>query len=139
MEANALRWFLTLFVVLVTSACQADPSQGLAVEARPLCKDGEIWLTVTVQNMGSRSVRIENGVLPWEYDPVGTSFEAESAGRALSRNSAIPLIGRTGPIDLQPQQKMSGETPIGFMFPEIASLIGKQPITVRWAYWTEPQ
>jgi len=113
--------------------------QAMTIHVEPICKDEDIWLRTTIKNASSRSIQIENGVLPWEYDPVGTSFAAESSGKKLSRNTFITPIGRAGSIVMQPGQERSGETPIEFMFPEIAQIVGKQPITVHWAYWTRPQ
>jgi hypothetical protein len=124
------------------SACGASPrneTEYLRIEFAPVCKDGEIWLRGTLRNESAATVRIENGVLPWEYDPVGTSFNANSETKQLTRNPAVPLIGRTGPIDLQPRETRSGDVPIAFMFPEITALAGKQRVVIDWVYWTKPK
>lgn len=140
-----------LLVVLVAiagvSACgdrsdggQRIEWQGLAIEFKPICKDQEIWLSGSIRNTSSETKRIENGVLPWDYDPVGTFFSAESSENKLTRNPASPMIGRPGPIDLRPQEQRSGETPIGFMFPQIVALLDKsKPVSVHWVYWTSPR
>ncbi len=108
---------------------------GLVVEFKLACIQNDIALSGTILNSTSQLIRIESGSLPWQYDPLGSEFRAESAGKALTRNEAAALIGRTGPIKLATQERRSGSTPIGFMFPDMKTLLAKkQSVTVHWKY-----
>jgi hypothetical protein len=78
--------------------------------------------------------RLKAVPIPWQYDLLGTDFQAESAGTKLAKNTATPLIGKTGPKVLAPNERREGFTPIAFIFPELRSLLARQPDTVTWAY-----
>lgn len=136
--------FVSLLVVLVIgTGCEEGQSQvttrverkGLAVEFKPTCDEYGISLATSVENTSPKERRIESGSLPWQYDVLGTEFVAEAAGGDLQRSQSAPMFGRTGPIDLAPQERRSGSTPIGLMFPEIQNqLASGQIVTVRWRY-----
>jgi hypothetical protein len=132
-------FYIAFALAIIAAPGCSDSAENLVIDAMPVCRDGEVWLQMTIKNTSSSSIVVENGVLPWDYDPVGTSFGVESLGKQLARNSAVPVIGRAGPIDFAPGQQRSGEAPLAFMFPEISKIVGRQPVTVRWLYWTRPQ
>lgn len=132
-----------LLVLAMGAGCDEWKSQlasrvernGLAVELTPTCDEYGISLASSVENTSPKERRIESGSLPWQYDVLGTDFVVESAGGYLHRNQSAPMFGRTGPINLAPQERRSGSTPIGLMFPEMQKLLASgQIMTVRWKY-----
>lgn len=141
MRAYPLKLLATVFAGLAVAGCEnsqsAAPSvehHGLKVEFTPVCVQGEIKLRGEIANSGTEPVRIESGALPWQYDLLGTRFQAESGGKPLSQSATMPLIGKTGPKVLAPNERREGFTPIGFIFPELKTLLQKQPVTVTWTY-----
>jgi hypothetical protein len=130
-----------LLAAVMTSACDASDSTTSRVEHRdlvftftPACVDGEIQLRGEIFNRGANDVRIESGTLPWDYGVLGTDFQAEAAGKPLVKNQAAPLIGKTGPKVLKPNERRHGITPIEFIFPELKKVLATQLVTVRWSF-----
>ncbi len=141
MRSHQLSLIAVAFAALVLIACGDSYSaasrvehQGLVVTFTPVCIDGDIRLRGEILNSGAESVQIKSGALPWQYDLLGTDFQAASAGRKLSKNTTTPLIGKTGPKILAANERREGTTPIGFIFPELKSLLAKQSVTVTWTY-----
>jgi hypothetical protein len=123
------------------TACDASHSttsrvsyRDLVITFAPVCVDGEILLRGEILNTGPNEVRIESGALPWDYDVLGTKFQAEAVGKPLAKNEAAPLIGKTGPKVLKPNERRQGTTPIGFIFPELKKALATQPVTVTWRF-----
>jgi len=98
------------------------------------CPLGEIALRGEIFNTGADEIWIESGALPWNYDALGTNFQADAGGTALAKNEAAPLIGKTGPKVLKPNERRQGTTPIGFIFPELKKKLETQPMTVTWRF-----
>lgn len=141
-----LRAAIVCIVVVSSAACDESvstgssrESSGLEIEFTPICQDGEIWLSVAIHNSTAEPIRIENGALPWQYDPVGTTFEAISSGKPLTRSPGMGLVGRAGPVVLAPQERRSGGLPIEALYPEMNSVLAKQTVTVHWKYWTSAE
>jgi hypothetical protein len=108
--------------------------QGLVVEFKSLCRDGDIWLESALYNATGVTVDIKSGKLPSDYYPTGTLFQVESAGKSLARKNIYPTIGHLGPIQLSPRERRVGLTPIGFLFPEMSSTLARQSVNVSWEY-----
>src|SRR5215213_7504470 len=88
---------------------------GSIIEFTPACTAGQISLTGVIINSTQEPISIESGSLPWQYDRLGTDFQAESGGVKLERNEVTPLIGKTGPKRLMPNERRQGSTPIEFI------------------------
>jgi hypothetical protein len=141
MRRHQLSWIALAFAGLVLMACGDSHSEvsrvdhrGLVVTFSPACIDGDIGLRGEILNSGAKSVQIKSGALPWQYDLLGTDFQATSAGKKLTKNTTAPLIGKTGPKILAPNERRQGTTPIAFIFPELKSLLARQSVTVTWTY-----
>lgn len=127
--------------VLMMVACGASKSpaspvtyRGLMIEFMPQCVDGEIVLRGEITNSSNHPITIESGALPWQYDLLGTDFQAEVGGKKLQKNPTAPLIGKTGPKTLEPTERRHGFTPVEFLFPELRSLLNKQSVIIQWSY-----
>lgn len=107
---------------------------GLVITFEPVCRDSAIWLEGSIFNSTHADMVIESGALPWQFDPLGTRFEAFSSGKELKRRSTYPTIGRFGPKKLQPLERRSGSTPIEDLFPAMRDALAKAPVTIRWTY-----
>lgn len=140
MKSYSLAAIAIALLGMILTACDSESAdsrvehQGLVVTFTPVCIDGDIGLRGEIFNSGTKSVQIESGSLPWHYDLVGTDFRAESGGESLIKNTTTPLIGKTGPKVLAPNERREGVAHIGFIFPELKALLAKQPVTVTWSY-----
>lgn len=141
MKTAPLHCIAALFAALMIMACGASHSSTSRVEHgqlvitfMPACVDGEIVLRGEIFNTGPDEARIESGALPWDYDVLGTDFQAAAEGKALAKNEAAPLIGKTGPKVLKPNERRQGTTPIGFIFPELKKVLATQSVTVTWRF-----
>ncbi len=116
------------------SAVSRAEHQGLVVEFEPICMEDDIWLSATISNSTSEPIQIGSGIVPWDFEPLGTHFDVMSSGKALTKKSFFPPVGRTGPVKLASHERRSGSAPIGFLFPEMKGLLAKQSVTVHWKY-----
>jgi hypothetical protein len=116
-----------------TTNSQAE-FDGLLVEFTVVCEKGDIALKGTISNTSDGPKQIENGALPWDFEPTATRFDVTAGDRHLSRKAFYPPIGRTGPLLLAPKERKSGSTPIGFLFPEIRQALVNEPVVVAWFY-----
>lgn len=107
---------------------------GLIIEFTPACAEGQITLSGGIINSTKEPISIESGSFPWQYDPLGTDFQAESGGVKLDKNEVTPVIGKTGPKRLMPNERRQGAAPIEFIFPALKNLLSKQPVTISYTF-----
>jgi hypothetical protein len=109
---------------------------GLSVEFSLRCSDTAVQLHSTITNTTTTSKTIQSGGLPWQYDVLGSEFTADSSGNKLKRDWTAPILGRTGPITLMPQEHRDGDVPISVLFPNLRADLKAGPVVVHWKYWT---
>lgn len=138
MKSCSAPLILVLFMVAACGGAYPATSRvehaGLVIEFKAACVDGQVKLLGAIINSTNESVEIRSGALPWQYDRSGTDFQAVSGGKRLDKNQATPLIGKTGPKVLMPNERREGSTPIEFIFPELKSLLRQQPVTITWVF-----
>jgi hypothetical protein len=129
-----------LILSTLAIACSGEKNQtsrvenkNLVVEYSVVCREGDVWLASSVWNKGLESVTIELGTMPWNYDPLGTQFAVSTATRKFKRQGGMPFFNR-GPVVLAPNEKRTGEVPIGYMFPDFKNSLGKELVSVEWGY-----
>ncbi len=107
---------------------------GLISEFTPACFEGQITLSGVIVNSTNEPISIESGAFPWQYDPLGTNFQAESGAVKLDKNEVTPVIGKTGPKRLMPNECREGAAPIEFIFPTLKHLLSKQPVVISYTF-----
>lgn len=140
MRVLSWRWSC-LTLLFVCASCDSKPSAAgdlnpFAVTFKEVCSEGRIAIRGTLSNKSTGDAIVKSGSFPWQYDALGSEFKVFTRNGELHQSSAIPMLGRTGPIKLKAGESMSGITPIGQMFPELATAIVTQPVTIRWRYRT---
>jgi len=107
---------------------------GLAVEFRPVCHERQIHLEGSIENTTDHPLSLASGAFPWEYDLLGSRFEATSSKGRLRRDETAPLSQIVGPVQLAAREKQSGTTPVSSIFPDMMQMLKHTPVIVRWKY-----